>query len=1232
MKNFFSVLAPVLIAIQETWFLPTDPYNFNLFNYSLYRYDEVSGQRRHGGVALYVNNNFSHTQLDLRTDLQAVACTVYLNGRNVDICNVYLPPDSDIDQILPQLNGVIAQFQNPFILLGDFNAHSPSWWRGQQLNRRGQKVEDFISANNLVLLNKNQPTYFSTTHNIETAIDLSLCSPLLGTWFDWTIDGDIYDSDHYPILLQFTFQHDGVPSFIPRWKIDKANWNKFSQLCENIQIDEDDPEIAIYKLTDFIISAARSSIPLTKPCTRPTTVPWWSPHVKRAIAKRKQAFRSYLRHPSQHLLILRNKERANARRIIRGAKRASWQHFLSTLSSSTPLSQIWSIVRRLTGKRAQPSIPIIRHPGSRDSISDPQQAVNAIAQQIQQNSSNNNYSPDFLNTSQREFNTPPEAFRSFVEEDYNCSFSFQELQSAITSSGSTSVGPDQLHYDFFRHLPETTLLLILRTFNNLWNNRVFPDKWKESIVIALPKPGKIRSNPNNYRPIALTSCLGKIFERMVAKRLSYTFETRQLLSKYQCGFRPNHSPIDHLIRLETDIRKGFKNKQHTVAVFLDIKKAYDMIHKPTLIQKLHKLGIRGPMAYYLLNFLSGTRHFRVRCRSIHSDFHCLENGLPQGSCLSPLLFNVFIDDLFRDIPSGVRYSLFADDAALWHTDADCDTSIPRLQSSLFLLERWSKRNGLQFSAEKSAAMIFTRNTRTGPSRHLRICNNPIPYVNQFKFLGVVLDRNMSMARHVKYIKAKCSSRLNLFRCLTSSECGADRATLLRLYKAIVLPVIEYGVVMYAGGKEKILNSLETVQNSFLRVALGVMKTSPISAMQVEANVFPLYIRRKELSLRYYSKIVQYPDHAAHTAIHVLPRLHHNYLGPCERRTGLTIASRVKKYCNDIHFDIPQITPTPPLQAAPWKLHPRKLSFLFEGRKAELCLREIQQTFSLLRQQHHDFKFIYTDGSKEGCRTGNGIVMEGIPDLEGRLPDNTSVYIAELHAIFVALRVIQHYHIPQAYICSDSKSALTGLINPSFKEHLHFEIINLHHALTENGVNIKFLWIPGHSGILGNERADGCAKRALNLPNITNIATNYHSIRSSLRNSTTLFWERQWRADKRTQLHDIKTTIGSWSSSSRKTRLEEKVLARLRIGHTSLTHSFIFQRHERPLCNTCNTLLTVSHLLIHCRETERHRRPLLNYCTPRRIPFTLRSLLGDEHPELLHLLFAFLRNAAIIHSL
>ena len=114
---FFLLLAPIVIALQETWLLPTDPYNFSLFNYSLYRYDETDGERRHGGAALYINNDFVHDEITLNTPLQAVACTVRLNGRTIDICSIYIPPNSNNSDLLRNLNNLLSQFKNPFLLL-----------------------------------------------------------------------------------------------------------------------------------------------------------------------------------------------------------------------------------------------------------------------------------------------------------------------------------------------------------------------------------------------------------------------------------------------------------------------------------------------------------------------------------------------------------------------------------------------------------------------------------------------------------------------------------------------------------------------------------------------------------------------------------------------------------------------------------------------------------------------------------------------------------------------------------------------------------------------------------------------------------------------------------------------------------------------------------------------------------------------------------------------------------
>ena len=308
-------------------------------------------------------------------------------------------------------------------------------------------------------------------------------------------------------------------------------------------------------------------------------------------------------------------------------------------------------------------------------------------------------------------------------------------------------------------------------------------------------------------------------------------------------------------------------------------------------------------------------------------------------------------------------------------------------------------------------------------------------------------------------------------------------------------------------------------------------------------------------------------------------------------------------------------------------------FLFQAKKIVLSLQEIQQTFAIFRAEHVDFQFIYTDGSKGNGHTGNAIFAEGIANLEGRLSDDTSVFIAELHAIFIALRLIEHHNIRRTCICSDSRSALQCILNPTYKDYLHFQIINLHQQLIDQGAHIKFLWIPAHSGINGNEKADEGAKRALNLPHITQVNSNHHSIRSSTNQCVKRYWEKKWTEDvKRTQLHDIKTKIGTWSSSSRKNRLEEKTLARLRIGHTYLTHSFIFKQQPRPQCTRCDSQLTVRHILLHCRKVERERQPLKSYCRTHNIPLTLQNVLGDEHPELIEQLLVFLKRTNIIKQL
>ncbi|GBL82162.1 hypothetical protein AVEN_252358-1 [Araneus ventricosus] len=158
-------------------------------------------------------------------------------------------------------------------------------------------------------------------------------------------------------------------------------------------------------------------------------------------------------------------------------------------------------------------------------------------------------------------------FRSSTRKMYNTPFTFEELKIALDKSRPTSPGPDKTHYNMIKNLSENSMRTLLLLYNIIWLKECFPVAWRESVVIPIPKPGKDPQVPNNYRPIALTSCLCKLMERMVNSRLVHSLEESGFLSKFQSGFRHGRGTIDNVLKLETAIRDAFVTKKHLVSVF-----------------------------------------------------------------------------------------------------------------------------------------------------------------------------------------------------------------------------------------------------------------------------------------------------------------------------------------------------------------------------------------------------------------------------------------------------------------------------------------------------------------------------------------------------------------------------------------------------------------------------------------------------------------------------------------
>jgi potassium voltage-gated channel Eag-related subfamily H protein 8 len=168
--------------------------------------------------------------------------------------------------------------------------------------------------------------------------------------------------------------------------------------------------------------------------------------------------------------------------------------------------------------------------------------------------------------------------------------------------------------------------LLLEILYKIWVSGTFPNTWKNALVIPIPQPGKDSTDPTNYRPISLTSCLCKTFEKMINNRLVWYLENNGIITNFQSGFRKQRSINDHLVRLETFIREAFVNKQHLISIYFDLVKAYDTTWKYGIQKDLKDAGLKGRLPLFISGFLND-RHFKVRLGLTFSEDHQQEQGV-----------------------------------------------------------------------------------------------------------------------------------------------------------------------------------------------------------------------------------------------------------------------------------------------------------------------------------------------------------------------------------------------------------------------------------------------------------------------------------------------------------------------------------------------------------------------------------------------------------------------------
>lgn len=276
---------------------------------------------------------------------------------------------------------------------------------------------------------------------------------------------------------------------------------------------------------------------------------------------------------------------------------------------------------------------------------------------------------------------------------YNRPISMTELQFALFSCSSRAPGPDQLPYVILHKIPLSQLPALL-SFSNYIFATGHPHQWREATVIPLLKPRKPGTDKTSYRPIALTSCLGKLLEKIVNRRVQRYLELSSFFTTTQSGFRSAHSTLDGLSRLEHSAHLALQEHHFYVATFLDIAAAFDTIWHHGLLLKLKQVGLCGLLPDFIKNILH-LRRIRLRISGhLTSSSYPLCSGVPQGSVLSPTLFTIFINDIFDALPRTISTSLYAEDGALWASSNTLASALSVLQEALHTVGGWSQSWGL----------------------------------------------------------------------------------------------------------------------------------------------------------------------------------------------------------------------------------------------------------------------------------------------------------------------------------------------------------------------------------------------------------------------------------------------------------------------------------------------------------------------------------------------------------
>ena len=834
------------------------------------------------GSALFMKVKYSLARLDqiscLSKNMDSAWGLGIINNNKYIIGTVYckLNHDSAIEEIntmLTKAKTISAQLKaKGVILIGDLNSRHEYW--GDSLNNKyGQDLIRKLDFSQYSILAPQTPTFITETGS--SVIDLLIVSNNLVEKVErpkTDAEVELYSGapfrGHLPVITNII---SGVPqeNQIRKEKnsLDGVNWALWSNDLESEltnhehQITNSNEETSLIKVLDSAIEKVSATHTKKKVITNHSK-PYWTPRLSRLSQALRDARKKYKKRNTD----TNKQDLIEAKENFDTASKEECQEFILSKTknlNTLETAKFWKEFKKLFTSRKD---------GKVDPLDDGKGGFLTKETEIEEELFSTFFKGKHLEKERFDEDFLQEIhgiYEDIINDRYiydgedrdilNREITEAEIRKEIKryENNGKSADNHEFHPTMLKNFGEKALHLLHKIINLCLTNANW--LWQDSVIIFLKKEGKDSyASPGAYRPISITSYIGKIFEKIIARRLSEHYQNKGLLDPDQEGFTESRNTGRYLNRLHLSIKSDIKQGKTSIAVFVDMEKAFDSIWKEGLIVKLAKDGVKGNILKLINSFLM-TRTVKLNVNGIAGPVReCADVGLPQGSALSPILFKIFLMDLAGELENetDVEVYKFADDGTLKATGSTTPLCLETVKVILDTVHEWSRkwRMVINCNRNKSEVIAFStaENNRDLVPKTFKIGNKEIQRVAQTKVLGLVIDENLTYLPHSREVHKKLLRKWVLICQYCSKNWGFSQKVLIQLIRTLFLSTLFYAGHIWIN--DKTMKDINTLWYKILKSTVGAVFNIRLSLAEVILGLAPLNIVNSTNQIKHYLKI------------------------------------------------------------------------------------------------------------------------------------------------------------------------------------------------------------------------------------------------------------------------------------------------------------------------------------------------------------------------------------------